>query len=82
MTSPCDLLVCLCSRVSEGELIEAIHAGHQDVAALREATGANTGCGDCLEDLEDLLAHEAEGNGSEEGGPQKPALHHPEGGPL
>ncbi|MFF9393454.1 (2Fe-2S)-binding protein [Streptomyces griseoluteus] len=60
MTSPCDLLVCLCFQVSEGELIEAIRAGHRDVDALREATGANTGCGDCLEDLEDLLAHEGQ----------------------
>ncbi|MFF5026872.1 (2Fe-2S)-binding protein [Streptomyces collinus] len=77
MRSPCDLLVCLCSRVSEGELVEAIRAGHRDVAALREATGANTGCGDCLEDLEDLLAQEAE-----ERTLQKAALQHPGDGAL
>ncbi|MFG2428695.1 (2Fe-2S)-binding protein [Streptomyces sp. NPDC048590] len=56
--TPGDALVCLCRGVSEGVLVEAIRRGHRDVASLREATGANTGCGDCLEDLEDLLAQE------------------------
>ncbi|MFC7923912.1 (2Fe-2S)-binding protein [Streptomyces cinereoruber] len=51
-----DPLVCLCARVPESAILAAKCSGVRDVPALRLATGANTGCGDCLPDLEELLA--------------------------
>ncbi|WP_328332181.1 MULTISPECIES: (2Fe-2S)-binding protein [unclassified Streptomyces] len=51
-----DPLVCLCARVTEATVLLAKESGVRDVPGLREATGANTGCGDCLLDLEELLA--------------------------
>ncbi|MEU7601877.1 (2Fe-2S)-binding protein [Streptomyces sp. NPDC040724] len=50
-----DPLICLCARVPESVILSAVAAGARDVCALREATGANTGCGDCLMDLEEIL---------------------------
>lgn len=50
-----DPLICLCARVPESVILSAVAAGARDVGSLREATGANTGCGDCLVDLEELL---------------------------
>lgn len=56
MTDPSgDPLVCLCARVTESTVLLAKAAGIHDVAGLRRATGANTGCGDCLLDVEELL---------------------------
>ncbi|MGW2412765.1 (2Fe-2S)-binding protein [Streptomyces tubercidicus] len=57
MTSPPtdDPLVCLCAHVPESVILTAVDSGVRDIPALREATGANTGCGDCLQDLEELL---------------------------
>lgn len=37
-------------------MIEAIEGGAHDLPAVREATEANTGCGDCADDIEDLIA--------------------------
>ncbi|POX58211.1 nitrite reductase [Streptomyces sp. Ru62] len=51
-----DPLICLCARVPESAVLSAKTAGIRDIPSLREATGANTGCGDCLTDLEELLA--------------------------
>ncbi|WP_369173393.1 (2Fe-2S)-binding protein [Streptomyces sp. R28] len=50
-----DPMVCICMEVTEGELLSAVELGHRDLPALREATGANTGCGDCAVDIEELL---------------------------
>ncbi|MGW0330822.1 (2Fe-2S)-binding protein [Streptomyces sp. NPDC003011] len=52
---PEDPLVCLCARVPESVILAARASGIRDVPALRQATAANTGCGDCLTDLEELL---------------------------
>jgi NAD(P)H-nitrite reductase large subunit len=50
-----DPLVCLCAHVPESVILAARASGIRDVPALRQATAANTGCGDCLTDLEELL---------------------------
>ncbi|GHG93724.1 (2Fe-2S)-binding protein [Streptomyces lanatus] len=50
-----DPLICLCAHVPESVILAAKASGARDVPALRRATGANTGCGDCLPDLEELL---------------------------
>ncbi|MEU9126689.1 (2Fe-2S)-binding protein [Kitasatospora sp. NPDC048540] len=59
MTDDTDSVVCVCLAVTEGSILAAIRRGHRDLAAVRKETGANTGCGDCALDIEDLLALEA-----------------------
>ncbi|MDN3294953.1 (2Fe-2S)-binding protein [Streptomyces ficellus] len=49
-------LLCLCAHVTEREIVEAVERGADDLPAVREATGANTGCGDCAHDIEDLMS--------------------------
>ncbi|MEV4432375.1 (2Fe-2S)-binding protein [Streptomyces sp. NPDC049555] len=41
-------------------MIEAIEGGAHDLPSVREATEANTGCGDCADDIEDLIADHVE----------------------
>ncbi|MFG2837690.1 bacterioferritin-associated ferredoxin [Streptomyces zaomyceticus] len=53
-----DPLICLCGRVLESVVLAAKASGIRDIASLRRATGANTGCGDCLTDLEEILDEE------------------------
>lgn len=53
-------LLCLCARVTEGEVVAAVERGALDLPAVREATGANTGCGDCADDVEDVIADHQE----------------------
>ena len=49
-------LLCMCLHVTECEVLAAVEAGACDLEGVREATGANTGCGDCAHDIEDLIA--------------------------
>ncbi|MFI6011958.1 bacterioferritin-associated ferredoxin [Streptomyces sp. NPDC051243] len=58
-----DVVVCVCMAVTEAQLLEAVARGFHDLPALREATGANTGCGDCAEDIEELVEFAGEGIG-------------------
>ncbi|MER8062224.1 nitrite reductase [Streptomyces sp. SID8366] len=51
-----DPLICLCARVPESEIMAAIGAGHRDAAAVRDETGAGSGCGGCVAEVEDLIA--------------------------
>ncbi|MFI9275543.1 bacterioferritin-associated ferredoxin [Kitasatospora sp. NPDC052896] len=53
-------LLCLCARVTEREVIAALERGADDLSSVREATEANTGCGDCADDIEDLIAEHQE----------------------
>ena len=46
----------MCLHVTECEVLAAVEAGACDLEGVREATGANTGCGDCAHDIEDLIA--------------------------
>ncbi|MFI5496832.1 SAM-dependent chlorinase/fluorinase [Actinoplanes sp. NPDC051859] len=57
MTVPpeADPVICLCAHVTEREITAALDAGASDVAAIRSVTGANLGCGECGDDLEDVL---------------------------
>lgn len=57
MTSPdFDPIVCVCMQVSEDRIVEVILAGATDLQAVRDACGANTVCGNCRPDVEELLA--------------------------
>ncbi|MEU5539354.1 (2Fe-2S)-binding protein [Streptomyces sp. NPDC020362] len=55
MSDDTDPVVCICRAVSEAEILVAVKSGCRGLAAVREETGANTGCGDCAADIEDLL---------------------------
>jgi nitrite reductase (NADH) large subunit len=54
-----DVGVCSCNNVSAGRLREAIRAGElSDLAALKKATKAGTGCGGCLPSVAAILNEE------------------------
>lgn len=48
-------LVCSCNNVGEGNLIEAITAGSDDLNALCQSTGAGLGCGSCKSEVKRLI---------------------------
>tara|TARA_R110000868_G_scaffold29420_2_gene109319 strand:- start:1961 stop:5494 length:3534 start_codon:yes stop_codon:yes gene_type:complete len=48
-------LVCSCSQVGEGNLIETINRGCEDFSKLCSETGAGLGCGSCKPEIQDIL---------------------------
>ena len=48
-------LVCSCSQVGEGNLIETINTGCEDFSKLCSETGAGLGCGSCKPEIQDIL---------------------------
>jgi bacterioferritin-associated ferredoxin len=50
--------VCICSRVRECELRQAIRAGAHSEDAVGDACGAGTGCGTCLDRVGELIEQE------------------------
>ncbi|MFF7753373.1 bacterioferritin-associated ferredoxin [Streptomyces sp. NPDC007971] len=46
--------------MTEREVLAAVEAGACDLESVRDATGANTGCGDCAHDIVDLIADRQE----------------------
>lgn len=56
MSEADDPLICLCRQVRESAILAAAGGGCRTLAEVRDRTGANTGCGDCAADIEDLLA--------------------------
>lgn len=50
-------LVCSCSRVGEGNIIEAIAGGCSDFSTLCTQTGAGLGCGSCKTEVREILNH-------------------------
>jgi bacterioferritin-associated ferredoxin len=53
------LYVCICARVRECEVREAILRGARSEDAVGEACGAGTGCGTCLERIDEIIGEEA-----------------------
>ncbi|EIV90990.1 (2Fe-2S)-binding protein [Frankia sp. QA3] len=49
------MLVCSCFAVSDRTLRNVISAGARDVDEIGERCNAGTGCGGCVEEIEDLL---------------------------
>jgi bacterioferritin-associated ferredoxin len=47
---------CICSAVTEDQVRTAIDAGARTVEDIGDMTCAGTGCGNCHEELQDLLA--------------------------
>jgi ferredoxin-nitrate reductase len=48
-------LICSCSQVGEGNVIDAIANGCSDFAQLCSETGAGLGCGSCKPEVKDIL---------------------------
>ncbi len=48
-------LVCSCSQVGEGNLIDAVKGGCDSLADLCKATGAGLGCGSCKPEVNDIM---------------------------
>ncbi|SNQ49450.1 BFD-like (2Fe-2S) protein [Frankia canadensis] len=53
------MLVCSCFAVSDRTLRAVIAAGARDVDEIGERCDAGTGCGGCVEEIEDLLDESA-----------------------
>jgi bacterioferritin-associated ferredoxin len=54
------MYVCLCRAVTDKDIKRAVDAGHCNPAAVREQTGAGTGCGRCREHAAALVQKLAE----------------------
>jgi bacterioferritin-associated ferredoxin len=51
--------VCICARVRESEVRDAIRCGAHTEESVGDACGAGTGCGTCLDRICDLIDDEA-----------------------
>jgi bacterioferritin-associated ferredoxin len=52
------MYVCICARVRECEVRAAIRRGAHNEEAVGDACGAGTGCGTCVERIDQLLGEE------------------------
>jgi len=54
-----DNIICNCMDVSEHEIVDAIKNKEAvTVQDIMDITGAGTGCGSCIDDLDDILKRE------------------------
>jgi bacterioferritin-associated ferredoxin len=51
------MLVCLCHPASDRDIDAVIDEGAHTVEEIGRRCGAGTGCGSCIADLRDRLAH-------------------------
>lgn len=51
-----DAIICLCAWVTEAAIRRAAARRPDDMRAVCEVTGACANCGDCLSDIEELMA--------------------------
>ena len=58
-----DRLVCSCHNVTCGTVRDAVRGGCDDVASIKTATAAGTGCGSCVPVLGELLESELVASG-------------------
>lgn len=49
------MFVCLCSGVTENQIIEAVKAGEDSIEALSEKLGLGMQCGSCITYTQDLI---------------------------
>ena len=49
------MYVCICARVRECDLRTAIERGARTEESVGDACGAGTGCGSCLDRIDDLI---------------------------
>jgi bacterioferritin-associated ferredoxin len=53
------MYVCICNRVRECEVRDAIRCGARSEDSVGDACGAGTGCGTCLDRIGDLIDEES-----------------------
>lgn len=53
------MYVCLCSGVTDKQIIEAVKNGHNSLEALNERLGVGANCGSCLSVAKELINHYA-----------------------
>ena len=53
------MYVCICNRVRECEVRDAIRCGARSENSVGDACGAGTGCGTCLDRIVDLIDEES-----------------------
>jgi len=54
-----DNIICHCMDVSEHEIVDAIkNKNAVTVQDIMDITGAGTGCGSCVDDLDEILKRE------------------------
>jgi bacterioferritin-associated ferredoxin/mannose-6-phosphate isomerase-like protein (cupin superfamily) len=53
---PVDRIICHCKQVSYAAIRKAMVGGARTVAEIQEITGAGTGCGNCIKDIEKILS--------------------------
>ena len=54
------MLVCLCHGVNERTVVRLVQDGVDTVEGIGRRCGAGTGCGACVEEIEDLIAGSGE----------------------
>ena len=53
------MYVCICNRVRECDVRDAIRCGARSEDSVGDACGAGTGCGSCLDRIRDLIDEES-----------------------
>lgn len=53
---PVNRIVCHCNQVSYADIRKAMACGARTVEEIREITGAGTGCGNCIGEIEHILS--------------------------
>lgn len=53
---PVNQIVCHCKQVSYGDIRKAMVGGARTVEEIQELTGAGSGCGNCIKDIEKILS--------------------------
>jgi bacterioferritin-associated ferredoxin len=53
------MYVCICARVRECDLRLAIRRGAHSEEAVGDACGAGTGCGSCVDRIDELISEES-----------------------
>jgi bacterioferritin-associated ferredoxin len=55
----CNMIVCICHRVSDRDIAREVQGGCADFADLQDTLRVGTGCGACLEHAEALFLEQA-----------------------
>ncbi|MBQ77194.1 MAG: (2Fe-2S)-binding protein [Cellvibrionales bacterium] len=53
------MYICLCNRITESEIDQAIHNGSDSLRALQQNLSLGTNCGCCLEVANEMLKEAA-----------------------
>jgi len=53
---PVNRIICHCKQVSYGDIRKAMVGGARTVEDIQRLTGAGTGCGNCIKDIEKILS--------------------------